>query len=100
MSELVVLDVTVSRILGGLNAYLTAKRLAKFLDAGDRDGATAEWRKRRAEAERQIASKKGVADQVRAEVLGRYSAAVRAEIVKLRGSAALGIEHRASHENR
>lgn len=94
MSELVVLDVTVDRILGGLSPHLTAERLAKFLDAGDRDGAMAEWRKRRAEAERQIASKKGVPAQVRAEVLRRYSGAVRQEIVKLRGSAALGVEHR------
>lgn len=99
MSDLIVLDVTVDRILGGLSPHLTAKRLARHLDAGDRDGATAEWRKRRAEAERQIASKKGVADQVRAEVLGRYSAAVRAEIVKLRGSAALGVEHRTKSDD-
>ncbi len=99
MSDLIVLDVTVSRILGGLNAHLTAKRITKFLDAGDKDGATAEWRKRRAEAERQIASKVGVPDQIRAEVLRRFSAAVRAEIVKLRGSAALGIGNRTKSDD-
>ncbi|KQB17109.1 hypothetical protein H9N28_07150 [Rhodobacter capsulatus] len=99
MSELVVLDVTVSRILGGLNAYLTAKRLARFLDAGDRDGATAEWRRRRAEAERQISSKVGVPEPIRAEVLRRYCGAVREEIVKLRGSAAIGIENRTKSDD-
>ena len=94
MSDLIVLDATVDRILGGLSPHLTARKLARFLDAGDKDGATAEWRKRRAEAERQITSKVGVPDQIRAEVLRRFSAAVRAEIVKLRGSAALGIGNR------
>ena len=99
MSDIVVLDVTVDRLICALSPHITAKQIAPFLDAGDWDGAISKWHRYRAEAEAHVASKKGVPDLVRTEALRQYVALVRAEIVKLRGSATLGIKHRSKTDD-
>jgi hypothetical protein len=72
-----------------MDAPSLAMHLVPMLDRGDRDAATTFWADWRARAER-ILTRKGVGPAARTAILISVSAEVRHEIVRIRGSAAVG----------
>lgn len=89
MDDLIALPGMCRRFLV-MDAPSLAMHLVPMLDRGDRDAATAFWVDWRARAER-ILTRKGVGPDARAAILKSVSAEVRHEIVRIRGSAAVGV---------
>jgi hypothetical protein len=88
MDNLIVLPGMSRRFLV-MDAPSLAMNLAPMLDRGDRDAATAFWADWRARAER-ILKRKGVGPVARTAILKSVSVEVRHEIIRIRGSAAVG----------
>lgn len=93
--NLVVPDMVRARMLRSFDPVGIAEKLEILLDEGDTTAATALWREWRERAARKLADHPAsIAPQVQAEALRGLSEAVRAEIIRLRGSALAGAENR------
>ena len=93
--KIVVPELVRERMLRSFDPASFAERMEILLDDGDTEGAAALWRAWRAKAARKLAEHPAkIAPQVQSEALRGLSAAVRAEIIRLRGSALPGVENR------